>query len=735
MFEKQNNRSLKELLSYILLCCAFLALTGSVYGQGIERAKTERKIVRPTQDPFRKNQPSLLQGDFAVIGNTNQYYTNYNAALDNTQPMSFVDIDNDPTTVNSSMAELKIPGGANTKIVYAGLYWVGTIPKGLEEVDVTVDNKTWTLNKRKVKLKHAKNSQYYDLVDVEEKNYRFNNRGYRSLVDITDIIQENGEGDYYVANIASDLKDNEEKITGWGIAVVYSNESMPWRYINFTEVLGTYSSWGGLNMHVLGQIINKGDIHLNIGYIVGGATKVYDNDYLIFQNEDEEQFKLSHSGNSEDNFFNGSIYLTDSKRLPKYENNAGMDIGMIEVPNPNNTVIKNGNFSYGITPGTKHKQEIFTMAAVLSSVETFVVDVLPENFIQSGVVDNGTVGPGQEMVWDLTIRNVGGQEEATMGEIKIPIPPSLHYISSSIDQTMDVTGTVTWTPPVGATSTDSSKVPGGTLVWEFDDVPLADINKVLGKLTYKLKVVDCTILSTTVNNLMSGFDLNGTLTIGGANYFNDIMESPLVKTPGTLENRNFEDFSATFSIPECPDIVNGVKIYEELCTLPANVIARAKILGDYPPGTKFYSVVPGTANYEQSEITGDFAANETGIMYYAIAPGFGENHYMKLSAAYKGLTSTPIVQNEEFCISQPVILHNQPSQAGLKLYYFDSATATTPLANPPAPTTAGVHTYYVAEGELIDGTYCLGPKKAFTLTGTYCAFKSRINPNFSIEKK
>lgn len=734
MFEKQNNRSLKELLSYILLCCAFLSLTGSIYGQGIERTKTERKIVRPTQRPFSKNGSNTLQGDFAVIGNTNQYYTNYNPALDNTQPMSFVDIDNDPSTVNSSMAELKISGGANTKIVYAGLYWMGTSSKSSEEVDVTVDNKIWTLNKRKVKLKHAKNSQYYDLVDVES-DYNYSGRVYTSLVDVTDIIQENGEGDYYVANIASDLKDNEEKITGWGIAVVYSNESLPWRDIGLTDGLDYFDNGVGTSVNMAARALKIGNIQINLGYIAGGATKVYNNDHLIFKSNGNEM-KLSHSGNSEDNFFNGGIYPIDSKRFPKYMDNAGIDIGMMEVPNPNNTFIKNGGNRFIIMPEVAHPKEHFYMRALVTSIDSYVVDVLPENFIQSGVVDKGTVGPGQEMVWDLTIRNVSGQEEATRGKIEIPIPPSLHYISSSIDQTMDVTGTVTWTPPVGATSTDSSKVPGGTLVWTLSKtVPLADINKVLGKLTYKLKVVNCTILSTTVNNLMSGFDLNGTMTIGGANYFLDIMESPLVKTPGTLENRNFEDFSATFSVPECPDIVNGVKIYEEFCTLPANVIARVKILGDYPPGTKFYSMVPGTTNYEQSEITGDFAANETGIMYYAIAPGFGENHYMKLSAAYKGLTSTPIVQNEEFCISQPVILHNQPSQAGLKLYYFDSATATTPLANPPAPTTAGVHTYYVAEGELIDGTYCLGPKKAFTLTGTYCAFKSRINPNFSIEKK
>lgn len=731
MFEKQNNRSLKELISYIPMFCAILIIGGNMYGQVIERTKTERKIIRP-QEPFKIDRPIILKGDFAVTGNTNQYYTNYNPALDNTQSMSFVDIDNDPTTVNSSMVELKIPEDPNTKIVYARLYWMGAIPMDSEEVDVTLDNKTWKLNKKKIKLKHAKNSQYYDLVDVESE-YESGKRVYTSMVDITDIIQVNGGGDYYVANIASDLKDTEEKITGWGMVVVYSNESLPWKSIMLVPLRGENSSSFNRGFTIGGEALNIGDVHMNFGYIVGRGTNIYDNDYMIL-NDYEKDFKLSHPGNSENNFFNGSIYLTDSNRLPKYVNNAGMNIGMMEVPNPNNIFIK-GSFDLIVTPRVRHRKERINNTAYIFSVNSYVVDVLPENFIQSGVVDNGTVGPEQEMVWDLTIRNVGGQEEAKRGEIEIPIPPSLHYISSSIDQTMEVTGTVSWIPPVGVTSADSSKIPGGTLVWRFEgDVPLADINKVLGKLTYKLKVVNSTILSTTVNNLMSGFDLNGTMTISGTRD-GDEMESPLVKTLGTLENRNFEDFSATFSVPTCPDIVNGVKIYEEFCTLPANVIKRAKILEDYPPGTKFYSMVPGTVNYEQSEITEDFAANETGIMYYAIAPGFGENHYMKLSAAYKKLTSTPIVQNEEFCISQPIVLHNQPSQAGLKLYYFDSATATTPLTNPPAPTTAGIHTYYVAEGEVIDGTYCLGPKKAFTLTGTYCAFKNRINPNFSIEKK
>ena len=304
-----------------------------------------------------------------------------------------------------------------------------------------------------------------------------------------------------------------------------------------------------------------GNFNVSMGYLAAEGDRIYAGDYLAIRNTaDTDWVKLSHSLNTVDNFFNSSIFPDTYKRTPKYADNAGIDIGKIDLPNINNSLIPNNATSALIRAGTSG--DGYFMMNMVFAVDSYQTDIIAENKIISGAVDNGTVGPGQELVWDLTIRNAGN-EAIGNGLIEIPIPPSLHYVSSSVDQTKDVKGTVTWTPPTGAIGTDPSKTPGGKLVWKFDkDVPLADITKVLGKITYKLKVVDCMILSTTANNCMKGLEFNG--TVGGiGKVTGENLNLPLVKIPGICGDRDDDDFRLNFNVPACPGVVNGTKIYEE----------------------------------------------------------------------------------------------------------------------------------------------------------------------------
>ena len=72
-----------------------------------------------------------VKGDFTLMGNTNLTLQNYNDNQPNNNNfMRYVDVDNDPTTWNSSSSTLQFSSenGANpncSKIVYAGLYWTG----------------------------------------------------------------------------------------------------------------------------------------------------------------------------------------------------------------------------------------------------------------------------------------------------------------------------------------------------------------------------------------------------------------------------------------------------------------------------------------------------------------------------------------------------------------------------------------------------------------------------------
>ncbi|MFI0491060.1 LamG-like jellyroll fold domain-containing protein, partial [Flavobacterium sp.] len=74
-----------------------------------------------------------VKGDFTLIGNTNLTLNNYSTSTDNEgNSMRYVDIDGDPTTLNSSMATLELSNsGENSanqscsNILFAGLYWTG----------------------------------------------------------------------------------------------------------------------------------------------------------------------------------------------------------------------------------------------------------------------------------------------------------------------------------------------------------------------------------------------------------------------------------------------------------------------------------------------------------------------------------------------------------------------------------------------------------------------------------
>jgi hypothetical protein len=691
---------------------------GDMYGQVTVPFIPRRSSQAPA--PYTNVDQYKLQGDFMIIGNVNQDYdyTINNTSRNNKNKMLFVDIDNDPTTVNSSMAELKLPAGSCSEVIFAGLYWMGSTETVNGPTNVTVNGKNWQLYRDKIKLKTPQSNSYIDLeADVKIQN-NLNPRFFVRYADITNHVRTYGEGNYYVSNIANDLSiGNVDKMAGWGMVIIYRNTSMTWRSITMFDGMLDVTA---INTNIEEVLVKgfktptAGDFNVSLGYMAGEGDLTVRGDFMGIRNAaNTEWVKLSHSSNTIDNFFNSSIFPNTYNRNPKLVDNSGIDIGRIEIPNKGHAILQNNATSTQIQVGTS--SDVFFLYNLVFAVDSYVTDIIAENKIVSGVVDNGTVGPGQEMVWDLTIRNAGS-ESVSNGQIEIPIEPSLHYVNSSVDQTKDIKGTVTWIPPAGAIGNDPSKTPGGKLVWKFDkSVPTADVNKILGKITYKLKVVDCMILSSTANNCMPGFSFNGTVS-GKGDVTGSDLNIPLVKSSDECGGRNDADFKVNFSVPSCPGVVNGIKVYEEYCGVPVNIIKRATIVGDYPPGTKFYSVIPGTANYKQSEVTGDFPAGATPTMYYAIAPGSAEDCYMKLSATYKGVTTTPVINNVSLCFGQPLVLNNQPSKAGLKLYYYDSATATKPLAVPPAPTTVGTHTYYVAEGEFINGADCIGPKKAFTIT-------------------
>jgi hypothetical protein len=106
-----------------------------------------------------------IRGDYTMIGNTNLTLQNYDANTNNSNNvMKYVDVDTDPSTLNSSSATLNFSSEngaipACSHIIYAGLYWTGRASNGStspETFAVTKNGTTVNFNKRKVKLKGPK---------------------------------------------------------------------------------------------------------------------------------------------------------------------------------------------------------------------------------------------------------------------------------------------------------------------------------------------------------------------------------------------------------------------------------------------------------------------------------------------------------------------------------------------------------------------------------------------------
>lgn len=343
---------------------------------------------------------------------------------------------------------------------------------------------------------------------------------------------------------------------------------------------------------------------------------------------------------------------------------------------------------------------------------TYFSDIMAENRITtSGVVDNGTVSAGQAIQFNTTVRNMG-TEAIGDGRIEIPLPSTVYYAGSSIDQSKAVKGTVTWVPPSGAAAgATSTNTPGGTLVWNFNgDVPTSANNTtILGSLTYNLRALDCSLVSSAYNPAcLSNIEIGGSVT-GRGRITGTNLHKRLVKPGGQDES----SYNLRINASYCSDVSNGVRIFEASCTTS---IRRSDIVNAYPLGTKFYRSAPGTSNYLQTLVTGDFSATASGTPYYAILPGSSEYCYLRLSAVSRSITSSPIASDISACERYPLDYNNHyPSTSGVSLYYYNNSTDSTPLTSAPKPTAPGTYTYWVAEGSYVNGALCVGPKKSFRI--------------------
>lgn len=570
----------------------------------------------PFQNRVSEANPSRttfnVKGDFALIGNTNLSLENYDDYLMNDNQLLYVDVDNDPNTINSSSATLvfSTENGSDascTKVLFAGLYWSGRGP--IEDdfyvSDLNGDSKK--LSRKQAKLKGPNGNQQQFTAKDDDIRYTYgldlpNDLGlFVGYVEVTDFVQANGPGAYTVADLGVS-EGTDYHYGGWSMVVVYENPSMNNRSITvfdgYAFVRG--SVMADYTIPVSGfATVDSGPVKMKLGVAAGEGDVAAVGDYFeIEQGINTGDFvRLSHAGNEESNFFNSSISTGENPRNPNLKNNTGIDISVFEIPNMGNLTLGNGQTSTRFRYGTDG--DAYVIYSLVTAVETS--EPVLEGYHYFSAMPNGDILPGEEIELIVEVSNKSNLPvEDALLTVHIPlgfelISTETHFYSEAIDNSLP-----------GFDSSPEVR----ELYWDVGEVPLpANDGEVFAKITYKLKVTgDCSLL---INTCLASFVLDGELNGFNGKTGNPISSSPLkigvsqesscFETPifGPLEvsinsqeyvrtNCGFDESNSVLFICQ-PEDSGYVEVFD--------------IQNTFPIGTRFFDSFPveeSTVEYQDS---------------------------------------------------------------------------------------------------------------------------------------
>lgn len=727
----------------------FCVITLCIFDFGIAFSQVQNRVpftLRTSQQApgeYKGKSMYSLKGDFQMIGNANLFGNPYNETEGNgPSNMIYNKLSGELSSiVNSSSADFVLPDGIDpscTNIVYAGLYWSGRADdSNTDEINIGTSENPRYLYKSKIKLKAPGESSYTELSSNEIYRGSINEVGmFVGYVDITNIVRQAGVGTYAVADIATrtGLSLPTGYYGGWGMIIIYENQTLKWRDITvfdgYSVIRWDRTTAGGSPIPTYGQLnvsgfrtAPTGDINIRMGMMAGEGDINISGDSFDIQVLNTSNWEtLFHGGNTANNFFNSSIYTGGNPRRPNLKNNYGMDVSMFDLNNTGNRLITNNQTSTRFRFGTA--QDSYVIFNITFAVDAFVPEVQAYHREVSGVLQHGTVLPGQELEFEVDIFNKG-TDVIKDGKVVIDLPINMHFQSTQIDNGL---GTVSWIHPLG---TDPNLYSGGQIIWEIGDIRLGTTSdELISKLIYKARVTDnCAMLLSSEDNCGLEIGINGNIT-GKGELSNKEIGDKLVssyESESCVGVPDFSDFSMAIAVDNAfgescgIELVNGVLQYPVFCNIVNGEISRTDVSSIYPTGTRYYASSPTSVGYENSLIEGDFSVSNDGnkTKYYAVVPGSKPGCFMSFEVFIQGITSVPLTENVSTCLGEEPVLNNQVSEEGesqgLTLFYFEEEDTAMPMEDLPSPTEIGSHSYYVAEGIEVEGELCIGPKQKFEI--------------------
>ncbi|WP_203136141.1 DUF11 domain-containing protein [Microbacterium sp. JZ31] len=347
-------------------------------------------------------------------------------ADNNNFAMADLDVDGLGGTRNSSSSDLNLPAGAT--VIWAGLYWGARLTGATNASNVT------QADARTMKFRGPRDGTTYRELSAE---YFFgpntsSYNAYQGFFDITSLVQQQGSGTYWGADVAAGL--GADRYAGWAMTVVYSAPGMPLRNLTVFDgfELIRQGAAGQRTVTVSGFLAPpSGNVDAQLTMLSYEGDLTLTGDYTMLNNT-----QLASGASPGSNFFNSTNDMNGSltgTRNPAHRNMLGFDIKNFGVSG----VIPNSATSARFTFSSNG--DVYYPGAVGLAINLYAPDYSTSTKTVTNADGNSPARPGDRLTYTVTMNNTG-LDAATDVVSTDPLPADTTFVPGSLRRVDPATG-------------------------------------------------------------------------------------------------------------------------------------------------------------------------------------------------------------------------------------------------------------------------------------------------------
>ncbi|MCX6371257.1 MAG: hypothetical protein NTZ58_08405 [Solirubrobacterales bacterium] len=504
-------------------------------------------VANAAERPFAPRFSTNVNGQITAAANTllqcptdtvdsglntqcNQARAGTNARNNNSMDMRMLDVDSDPSTFNSSRADLILPAGY--EVLFAGLYWTGDTSRGdvIKGTNGFVGTPAVAPNVGAIgqvlfTVPGAAASTAVTASSADQTT----GKEYGAFADVTSLVRAAGPGTYTVANVQAGTGGNRS--AGWTLVVAYADADEPLRNLAVSDGFLSVSGQALVSIPLSGfKTPSSGAVKTEVGVVAYEGDAGVTGDYLTLN--DQRLVDAVHPDNNTENSTIANLGSLVTTKSPDWKNQLGYDSSFFAADgflgNSATTAILKAK-----TTGDTYLPQVVTFATELFSPNVTLTK-------SASIVGGGGAEPGATIRYTMTATN-NGAANATNVQLADPLPGAVTLsagptVSAGSGNASNVGGTITARLGSGASSSDGGTLaPGASATVTFDatinaDRPLGDVITNTGTLNFVSPDLDPGIIKTITSSAGGAYTFALTVTNQGT-----------LPTVGTVTVGDFSD--------------------------------------------------------------------------------------------------------------------------------------------------------------------------------------------------